>query len=243
MKNRDEFLQSVWEKSEKALAEEKRQKIRQRKMGGFAAAAACLMLVAGVAGAGGMQGLTEDIFGGASTDEAMFVENQEVINGAIEATTSDDFAVGSTTYGTPADDADGAEKFQVTFDGASPGMAALSNAELYDVLREETEYAEKRKESDFMGYFCLPIGVVIEDSTGSVIVDTDTGNGDEEKLLLMYMQWFYSIPEEQVLTTEEFQSLKEIPTGYYKFTMDQSLGADTEGADRVFWITGEVSLP
>lgn len=245
MKNRDDFINSVWEKSEKAMTEERARKGRRRQAGGLAACAACLALVIGITSGGGPAELLGDLLGGASSDEAfnegvvMYdAESQDAYDVKDAATSSDD---GSEVPVSPSCAGDTA----VSLDGAPTGALQMSDADLYGVLREETEAAEKSKDSDIIGYFCLPIGVQIEDNNGSLLINTDAAGNEEkcEELLLKYMKWFYSLPEDQVLTTEEFENLNEIPTGFYKFTMDFSLGADTEGVDRVFWLVGEVTLP
>ena len=264
MKNRDEFIQSVWEKSEKALEEERAQKARRRsvyKLG--AAAAACFMLLAGAAGLGGPQAVYDSIFGvgsdGAAADSAVMegesaggsvydTEMQDVVN-----TTSDQelgypedpdmYPDGGDDMIHGADVYDGATSMpSMALDGAL-NMGGLDDKELYGELREQTKDAEKGKEDsdkDLMAYIFLPTGIEIECYGGPDGVAMYTADEDE---IIKYMRWFGSLPEDQVLTTEEFNNLKEIPTGYYKFTMDCSVDAETEGSDRVFWLIGEISLP
>ncbi|MBQ1959353.1 MAG: hypothetical protein II354_02900 [Firmicutes bacterium] len=221
MKTRDDFIQSVWEKSEKALIEERRKKVqRRRRAGGLVAA--CLILVAGTTYA-----LNPAFLAPGSTDEAIY-ESDNAEGEAVSSPTS--------SYGAPA----GSDSAEVSYDGAFVGSTKLSGEELYDAMRKETDAAEKSMDSkpgDLMAYYCLPVGVVIETPEGAALY------AGEEKEVMKYMKWFYSLPEDQIMTAEEYESLKEIPTGYYKFTMDQSIGADTESVDIVFWITGDVTLP
>jgi len=237
LKNRDEFIQSVWEKSERAMAEEKARKRRRRQAGGMAAAAACLALVIGITSGGGPAELLGDLLGGTSSDEAAVNDALVMFEGeaqGADAVTAADDSDGEPVAPSCAGDA------AVSCDGAPAGVLKMSDAELYGLLREETEAAQKSEDSDIMGYFCLPIGVEISIYTGDC---SEVMYENSEKGVMEYMQWLYSLPEDQVLTTEEFENLKEIPTGFYKFTMDFSLGADTEGVDRIFYITGEVTLP
>ncbi len=253
MKNRDEFLQSVWEKSERAIAEEKARKRRRRQAGGLAAAAACLALVIGITSGGGPAELFGDLLGGTSYDGAAveMQDTEDEVMRSNEAVQHYDSA-GTVPQDTCTDD--GAENYVSTAatDGtAMPGMSYdgalitedLNDEDLYGELRKQTEAAEKAQDSQpgsLMAYYCLPIGIEIEcygDPDGIAMYTGD------EKEVLEYMQWFYSIPEDQVLTTEEFESLNEIPTGYYKFTMDVSPGADTEGVDVVYWLVGDIRLP
>ncbi|MBQ4649333.1 MAG: hypothetical protein IJB73_01385 [Firmicutes bacterium] len=250
MKNRDEFIQSVWEKSEKALAEERAQKARRRsiyKLG--AAAAACFMLLAGAAGLGGPQAVYDSIFGvgsdsaaagsavmeGESADGSVYdIEVQDMENTAADG--SDDMFHGADVY-------DGATSMpSMALDGAL-NLGGLNDKELYGELQRQTEEASKSRDDsckDLMAYVFLPTGIEIECYGDPDGVAMYTADEDE---IMKYMQWFGSLPENQVLTTEEFNNLKEIPTGYYKFTMDCSVDAETEGSDRVFWLIGEISLP
>lgn len=253
MKDRDEFIQSVWEKSEKAKAEEMAVKARRRSLYKFgAAAAACAMLLAGAAGLGGPQAVYEGLFD--------VVSDSAAGNGMTEdgSTYSDEFQH-IEMAGTTADDQECVAPAEPgsTNDGsdsnsaAMPGMSLdgslitddLTDKDLYGQLREQAKSAQKTQESQvdgFMGYYFLPIGIEIESCGGPEAFAMYTGDEGE---VLKYMNWFYNLPEEQVLTTEEFQSLKEIPTGYYKFTMDCSMDAETEGSDRVYWLVGEICLP
>ena len=130
----------------------------------------------------------------------------------------------------------------MALDGAL-NLGGLNDKELYGELQRQTEEASKSKDDsdkDLMAYVFLPAGIEIVcygDPDGAAMYTAD------EDEIMKYMQWFGSLPEDQVLTTEEFNNLKEIPTGYYKFTMDCSVDAETEGSDRVFWLIGEISLP
>ena len=87
----------------------------------------------------------------------------------------------------------------------------------------------------------LPAGIVLED----IVNDSRTeinGEGVAE-----YMDWFYNLPDEMKLTTEEYEEEceKSEPekTVRYRFTMDLSLGEDKEGVDRIFYIVDGVELP
>ena len=232
MKTRDDFIQSVWEKSEKAMLEERRKKLKKRSRMTWGLAAACLILVAGTTYALDPAFLTPD-----AAEEAMVEDMtvQEAESGDYDAA-GETISTPSAQFGAPA----GSDSAEVSYDGAFVGATRLSDEELYDAMRKETDAAEKSMDSKpgaLMAYYCLPVGVVIETPEGAALYAGD------EKEVLKYMKWFYSLSEHQIMTAEEYESLKEIPTGYYKFTMDQSIGADTESVDIVYWITGDVTLP
>lgn len=238
MKTRDDFMQSVWEKSEKAMAEERKKKVQRRRWAG-GLAAACLTLVIGITSAGGAEELIAHLSGAAFPDEAV-IEVQDADNAAAGETVSSPTVQYGEPSGSDSVQADSADDMEVAYDGTLPGAAKLSNEELQEELRKGLEDAEKSKDNDFLAYYCLPVGIEIAICTEKCReIERITGEAEVTE----YMKWFYGLPEDQVLTDEEFQSLKEIPTGYYKFTMDLSWGADTEGVDLVYWIVGEVSLP
>ena len=243
MKTRDDFIKNVWEKAENARAAETVRRKQRRKVYTFAAAAACIALVVGVTMPQDLQEAADQAY----RPEVVYNSTVTMNDGVTDDGT-----------GVPADAMDGsaeggADKDMADQNVAMPGMTfdgaivteKLDDKELYKELREQTKDADKVQSSDtqdqLMAYYCLPVGVIIESS-----VQPEGGfamYAASEEEVLKYMKWFYNLPEEQVLTTEEFNNLKEIPTGYYKFTMDCSWGADTEGVDRVFWITGKVDLP
>ena len=95
--------------------------------------------------------------------------------------------------------------------------------------------------SESKNLYMLPAGIVLED----IVNDSRTeinGEGVAE-----YMDWFYNLPDEMKLTTEEYEEEceKSEPerTVRYRFTMDFSQGEDEEGVDRVFYILDGVDLP
>ena len=95
--------------------------------------------------------------------------------------------------------------------------------------------------SESKNLYMLPAGIVLED----IVNDSRTeinGEGVAE-----YMDWFYNLPDEMKLTTEEYEEEceKSEPerTVRYRFTMDLSLGEDKEGVDRIFYIVDGVELP
>ena len=252
MKSRDDFIKSVWEKAE---AEKARQtgeagKARRRGRAGWtrwaAAAAACMLLVAGAAGLGGPQAVYDSIFGVGSDHAAMGeAAGNEDGSAAIELQDKEKIEATVTDQDntSPADPGDSTAAMPgMSYDGALV-TDGLDDKKLYGELREQTKSAEEALDSEVGGlssYYCLPVGVEIVSSGGDAARAMYAASEEE---VMKYMKWFYSLPEEQVLTTEEFNSLEDIPTGYYKFTMDLSWGADTEDVDIVYWILGEVSLP
>ncbi|MBQ1958973.1 MAG: hypothetical protein II354_00970, partial [Firmicutes bacterium] len=272
LKTRDDFIKSVWKKAETAMAEEARSELTEKAVQNgeagkarrrgrtrwtrwAAAAAACMLLAAGAAGLGGPQAVYDSIFGVGSDSAAMgdAAGSAAEDGGTYEQEIQDIYMAGTTSSdqdnGAPADSGtvpDGSDNVM-----AMPGMSydgafvpdGLNDKDLYGELREQTKSAEEALDSEvggLMSYYCLPVGVEIQ-SSGGPEAWAMYATGEEE--VMKYMKWFYSLPEEQVLTTEEFDNLKEIPTGYYKFTMDCSMDAETEGSDIVYWLVGEISLP
>ena len=253
MKSRDEFVKSVWEKSEKALAEEKKKdenlrffcRNKHKMSRTFVAAAVCVLVVAGTVSIGGPEAIYENLFilgTDAAATESMFEKDeQEVQNSAMDREPVS-HAAGDTADG-ETDSMDSSAT--ITADGALD-FAVLEDEALYGELKKQTEEAlksedattpEGSKSEDLQMYYFLPIGVRIEDFEGNLLVDVT-----DEESIKKYMKWFYLLPEEQVLTNEEFEKV-ENPSASYKFTMDCSMGADTDSVDRNFWIQGDIQIP
>lgn len=89
--------------------------------------------------------------------------------------------------------------------------------------------------------YMLPAGIVLEDLAN----DNRTEITGED--IAEYMDWFYNLPDEMKLTTEEYEEeCKESEperTVRYRFTMDLSLGEDKDGVDRIFYIFDGAELP
>ncbi len=67
---------------------------------------------------------------------------------------------------------------------------------------------------------------------------------NEEDKITEYMEWFYTLEDEQILNEEEFENLNDKPEEYCKFTIDKSLGEDTEEETLIYYyIVGEFKLP
>lgn len=205
MKTRDEFIRSVREKSEIAIAEKEaaqtEKKIKKKKIMRWSAAAAACLVVAVSAGSIGNVG---SMF---NTGTDGFMPEQ---NGA--------------------DGSDAAETINVTDMDGTASTAERGGASATDSYSSESEHL-----------YMLPAGIVLED----IVNDSRTeinGEGVAE-----YMDWFYNLPDEMKLTTEEYEEEceKSEPerTVRYRFTMDLSLGEDKEGVDRIFYIVDGVELP
>ena len=82
--------------------------------------------------------------------------------------------------------------------------------------------------------YMLPAGIVLED------LKTGDGLGITGDNIAIYMDWFYNLPDEMKLTTEEYEEeckkTEHVRTIRYRFTMDFSQGEDKEGIDRIFYI-------
>lgn len=89
--------------------------------------------------------------------------------------------------------------------------------------------------------YMLPAGIVLED------LKTGDGLGITGDNIAIYMDWFYNLPDEMKLTTEEYEEeckkTEHVRTIRYRFTMDFSQGEDKEGIDRIFYILDGVELP
>lgn len=205
MKTRDEFIKSVREKSEIAMAEKEaaraEKKIKKKKIMRWSAAAAACLVVAVSAGSIGNVG---SMF---NTGTDGFMPEQNGADGSDAAGTLDvtDMEDKATT--------------------AAPGGASATDS-----------YSSESK-----CLYMLPAGIVLEDIANDSRTEIN-GEGVAE-----YMDWFYNLPDEMKLTTEEYEEEceKSEPerTVRYRFTMDLSLGEDKEGVDRIFYIVDGVELP
>lgn len=133
-------------------------------------------------------------------------------------------------FKTGVDGIDAAETINVTDMDGTASTAERGGASATDSYSSESEHL-----------YMLPAGIVLED----IVNDSRTeinGEGVAE-----YMDWFYNLPDEMKLTTEEYEEEceKSEPerTVRYRFTMDLSLGEDKEGVDRIFYIVDGVELP
>lgn len=193
MKTRDEFIRSVREKSEIAMAEKEaartEKKIKKNRIISWsAAAAACLVIAVGAGGIGSIMDTGAD---------GLLPEQYE---------------------------ANGTYRYDVD-----------STIEMGDAAAEDS-YGSAGKH-----LYMLPAGIVLED------LEEGSGLGITGDNIAIYMDWFYNLPDEMKLTTEEYEEEceKSEPerTVRYRFTMDLSLGEDKEGVDRIFYIVDGVELP
>lgn len=133
-------------------------------------------------------------------------------------------------FKTGVDGIDAAGTINVTDMDGTASTAERGGASATDSYSSESEHL-----------YMLPAGIVLE----NIVNDSRTeinGEGVAE-----YMDWFYNLPDEMKLTTEEYEEEceKSEPerTVRYRFTMDLSLGEDKEGVDRIFYIVDGVELP
>lgn len=129
MKDREEFLASVYAKRDAELA--KRKKYKKRLVSGLSAAAACLMLTVGLAEMDVldfMGAAAEGSFDGAAVES--ITENEAVSNSSMEKV--DDSAAAARDTLTP---------------GAVPGQAAPPK-DVYDLVIDENDSE--------LAYYCLP---------------------------------------------------------------------------------------
>ena len=250
MKSRDEFIRSVWEKSEKALAEEKNKgkekadrihfSLGKTRKSFLVAAAACMLLIAGTASLGGPQAIYEELFA-SGIDSAANESISEIEEQDFDSSVQDQETVCPSSGEATEDGSDSiVSSPTITADGTL-NIEMLEDDALYEELRKQTDAASKSDDSvpgDLMDLLYLPLGVRIEDSEGNVLIDVS-----DEKGVLKYMKWFYRLPEADILTNEEMEESKEISRDYYKFIMNCSIGSNTAGADRIYWIKGDVRIP
>ena len=219
MKSREDFINSVWEKSQLAQEQERirKDKHQQRyrillRYGRYAAVVSACMIV----GVGLWSPDFNSIDKSNGSGELAKQESYTECNGADEIFDDNSSQIGSDGF---------VEK------GAS----------FESELRKES-----KKEYE---YYYLPIAVEICEINVS---DTDSEEkGAYEPLRLTgdsvieAMEWFYKFPESSVYTQEEYEQLerKKIEGKIYKFTMDCSDGADSEGVDRIFYVLTESTLP
>lgn len=133
-------------------------------------------------------------------------------------------------FKTGVDGIDAAGTINVTDMDGTASTAERGGASATDSYSSESEHL-----------YMLPAGIVLEDIANDSRTEIN-GEGVAE-----YMDWFYNLPDEMKLTTEEYEEEceKSEPerTVRYRFTMDLSLGEDKEGVDRIFYIVDGVELP
>ena len=216
MKTRDEFIKSVREKSEIAMAEKEAaradKKIKQKRIIRWsAAAAACFVIAVGAGSIGTIGSIVNK-----GTD------------GADTAGTSDGAAMESSTG---------------TAELGGQTMPQEPAKGIYDDAVTDAEGTDMEKPYGTAGkhLYMLPAGIVLEDlETGdglgitgdniAIYMDWFYNLPDEMKLTAEEYE-------------EECNRAEPESTVRYRFTMDFSQGEDKEGVDRTFYIVDGVEMP
>ncbi len=182
MKDREEFLASVYAKRDAELAQRKKNK--KRMVSGLTAAAACLVLVVGVTQAGLL-----DFIGAVSSDGAApeFQEMEGIMDDAGNTSAAEDESAAAS--GTAEDmiydgamvpDSDSADS-----DSAAPGTAAPNAAQeqvkdIYDISTDKNR--DDGADSDSQYYYCLPCVTIEERGDGEAAVMYAGGIATVEKV-------------------------------------------------------------
>ena len=216
MKTRDEFIKSVREKSEIAMAEKEAaradKKIKKKRIISWSAtAAACLVIAVGAGSIGTIGSIVNK-----GTD------------GADTAGTSDGAAMESSTG---------------TAELGGQTLPQEPAKGIYDDAVTDAEGRDMEKPYGTAGkhLYMLPAGIVLEDlETGdglgitgdniAIYMDWFYNLPDEMKLTAEEYE-------------EECNRAEPESTVRYRFTMDLSQGEDKEGVDRTFYIVAGVELP
>ena len=216
MKTRDEFIKSVREKSEIAIAEKEAaradKKIKKKRIISWSAtAAACLVIAVGAGSIGTIGSIVNK-----GTD------------GADTAGTSDGAAMESSTG---------------TAELGGQTLPQEPAKGIYDDAVTDAEGRDMEKPYGTAGkhLYMLPAGIVLEDlETGdglgitgdniAIYMDWFYNLPDEMKLTAEEYE-------------EECNRAEPKSTVRYRFTMDFSQGEDKEGVDRTFYIVDGVEMP
>ena len=216
MKTREEFIKSVREKSEIAIAEKEAaradKKIKKKRIISWSAtAAACLVIAVGAGSIGTIGSIVNK-----GTD------------GADTAGTSDGAAMESSTG---------------TAELGGQTMPQEPAKGIYDDAVTDAEGTDMEKPYGTAGkhLYMLPAGIVLEDlETGdglgitgdniAIYMDWFYNLPDEMKLTAEEYE-------------EECNRAEPESTVRYRFTMDFSQGEDKEGVDRTFYIVDGVEMP
>ncbi len=162
MKDRNEFLASVYAKRDAELA--KRKKYKKRVISGLSAAAACLMLTVGLVQTDVldfMGAAAEGSFDGAAVESIN--ENETTSNSGMEKvedfTAEDGFREEST------------EERDTVTPGAAPGQAAAPK-DIYDIVTDDSQAQ----------YICLPCFTIVEQGDGEAAATHGSDIADVEKV-------------------------------------------------------------
>ena len=164
MKDREEFLASVYTKRDAELV--KRKKYKKRVVSGLSAAAACLVLTVGLAEMDVldfMGAAAEGSFDGAAVES--ITENEAASNSSMEKV--DDSAAEDSLR------EEGAEDRDTVTPGAAPGQAAPPK-DIYDMVTDENDSE--------LAYYCLPRFTIEEYGDGCASATHGGSIADVEKV-------------------------------------------------------------
>ena len=219
MKDREEFLASVYVKRDAALAKEKKHK--KRMMSGLTAAAACLVLMVSVT-SGGLDrfaggGMMEGSADGAAVES--MVESEAPSNDAMNA--ADDFMV-----------EDGFTDGDSAAPSAMPGQSAVSQETAEDDSARKDIYDIETDKSQDVQYYCLPC-VTIEGLTveGEEAAMHASGIEEVEKV----QAWVDSLMEQGQAFTKEDAKLD----GNADITCIVTIELEPQQKE-IYYLTGEV---
>jgi len=215
MKDREEFLASVYAKRDAALAKEKKHK--KRMMSGLSAAAACLVLMVGL-----VQADVLDFMGAVSSDGAAVEsmdEGGEPSNDAMDA--ADDFLT-----------EDGFTDGDSASPSAMPGQSAVSQETAEDDSARKDIYNIETDKSQDVQYYCLPCVTIEERAVDGEATVMRTGSiGEVEKV----QAWVDRLAEQgQVFTAEDAKM-----DGNADITCIVTIELEPQQKE-IYYLTGEV---
>ncbi len=234
MKDREEFLASVYAKRDAELAQRKKNK--KRMVSGLTAAAACLVLVVGVTQAGLL-----DFIGAVSSDGA--APEIQAMEGIMEGETGntsaaeDESAAASGTAedmiydGAMVPDSDSADS-----DSAAPGTAAPNAAQeqvkdIYDIPNDKNR--DDGADSDSQYYYCLPCVTIEERGDREAAVMYAGGIATVEKV----QAWVERLEEQGKVITEGQMMLGDFVLEEISHIVTIELEPQQK---EVYYLTGEV---
>lgn len=213
MKNREEFLGSVYAKRDAELA--RRKKYKKKMYSGLAAAAACMVLMAGVGSSGLM-----DLAGGASFESAA-----EGGDGAMEGIIDE--------YGTDdMEGADGADGAGSAAGGFNESNAASASGSIEPEMGMDCAVPEATEDSRMEAYYCLPMAIILDEAGTSAFRTCGIEQVEDIR------QWMESLEETQAARLD-FGDGEELKLGGWTWKV---IIEEEPRAFEYWYITGEVEL-
>lgn len=216
MKSREEFIDSVWKKSQIVLETEeeacKWRSQRYRLLMSFgrhaAVVSACMIL-----GAGLLSSAFDNVDKLAEYNSESDINSKYDLEKDSEKNSADKIS-----------NDDGAETSGDCFMEKEAPSDSKCNA-------------GKAGDEQISAYYALPVAVEICEIQNEGI-DSYNSRRITGDSVIDAVEWFYGLDDELVYTQEEYEKLnKEIIKGkIYKFTMDCSDGDDSEGVDRIYYL-------